>query len=523
MNGAQALLRTLVGAGVDVCFANPGTSEMHFVAALDDVPAMRGVLTLFEGVATGAADGYARMTKHPAATLLHLGPGLANGLANLHNARRAGSPIVNVVGDHATSHKRFDSLLESDIESLARPVSQWFRVSLGPADAPADAADAIAGALGPPSGVATLVLPADVSWSEGADGPAPPPPRRRASSAAPASVEEIAKALRDGGRAGLLLGGNALDEASLRAAGRVVAATGARLFGETFPARLRRGAGLPAVERLGYFAELVEPQLGELEQLVLVGARAPVSFFAYPGRPSDLVPAGCHLHRLADRSQDAPAALEALADALGAGGAEGQPSGRPERPTGALTAESMAAGVGALLPEEAIVVDEANTSGVFLPRATAGAPPHDWLALTGGAIGQGLPVATGAAVAAPDRKVLCLESDGSAMYTIQALWTQAREGLDVTTVILSNRSYGILNVELTRVGASGGRPRAAAMLDLGRPVIDFVTLAESLGVPAVRATTADELVASLERGLAETGPSLVEAVLPDFTRSTRRR
>ncbi len=524
MNGAQALLRTLVAAGVDVCFANPGTSEMHFVAALDDVPAMRGVLTLFEGVATGAADGYARMTGHPATTLLHLGPGLANGLANLHNARRAGTPIVNVVGDHATSHTRYDSLLQSDIESLARPVSQWFRVSRTTPDAPGDAADAIAGALGPPSGVATLVLPADVSWSEGADGPAPPPPRRHAPLAAPAAVEAIAKALRRGGPAGLLLGGPALDEASLRAAGRVAAATGARLLTETFPPRLRRGAGLPAVQRLGYFAELVEPQLGGLEHLVLIGARAPVAFFAYPGRPSDLVPAGCQLHLLADRAQDAAGSLEALADALGAGeDAELQPSARPERPEGALTPQTLAAAVGAVLPEEVIVVDEANSSGAFLPRATAGAPPHDWLALTGGAIGQGLPAATGAALGAPDRKVLSLEADGSAMYTIQALWTQAREGLDVTTVIFSNRSYGILNVELGRVGAAGGRPRATDMFDLGRPPIDFVALAEGMGVPARRATTAEELIAGLERGLSQDGPSLVEAVLPGLDQSTGRR
>jgi acetolactate synthase-1/2/3 large subunit len=515
MNGARALLSTLVDAGVDVCFANPGTSEMHFVAALDDVPAMRGVLCLFEGVVTGAADGYGRVAGRPATTLLHLGPGLGNGLANLHNARRARTPIVNVVGDHATYHARYDAPLQSEIASIAGPVSGWYRSTARADDVAGDAADAVAAAFGPPGCVATLVLPADASWSESSTGPCPPRPVGRRTVVPADTVDEVAKALRSGERTALLLGGSALRADGLHAASRVAVATGAALLGETFPANLERGAGIPAVERLAYFAEMAQAQLEGIRHLILVDSTPPVSFFAYPGKASDLVPDGCTVHTLARPGEDATGALESLAEAVGAPADGGIPAPalRPERPTGALTTESLAAAVGAVLPEGAIVVDEGNTSGLFVPGATAGAPRHDWLTLTGGAIGIGLPMATGAAVAAPDRAVLCLQADGSAMYTIQALWTQAREGLNVTTVVLSNRSYAILNIELHRVGADAGGPQARRLLDLTEPDLDFCALAQGMGVPAHRAESAEDLATALERGLAEPGPALIEVLL----------
>jgi acetolactate synthase-1/2/3 large subunit len=519
MNGAQRLIRTLVDCGVDVCFMNPGTSEMHFVAALDDVPEMKAVLGLFEGVVTGAADGYGRMAGRPAATLLHLGPGLGNGIANLHNARRARTPLVNVVGDHATYHLKYDPPLATDIESLARPVSSWYRATTSPGSVVVDAVDAVAAAVGPPGGVATLAVPADVSWTEGGDdGPLPTTKGHRPGVAATVAgdvVERAAQALRSGEPAVVLLGGTATRRRGLMAAGRVVAATGAKLFCETFPAALERGAGLPAVERLGYLAEFTQAQLDGARHLVLVDAVAPVPFFAYPGIPGYLVPDGCEVHVLAGPGDDAPGALEALAESVGApdGSAVVQSAHRPDRPTGALTGASVGAAIGALLPEGAIVSDEANTAGIFVPGATAGAPVHDWLCLTGGAIGQGMPVATGAAVARPDRKVLSLEADGSAMYTLQSLWTQAREGLDVTTVIFNNGSYAILEMELGRVGAGTPGPLAHGMLDLARPDLDFAALAQGMGVPATRARTAEEFTDQLERALGEDGPVLVEAVL----------
>ena len=516
LNGAQALIRTLVGCGVDTCFTNPGTSEMHFVAALDAVPEMRGVLALFEGVATGAADGWARMRGRPAATLLHLGPGLGNGLANLHNARKGRVPIVNVVGDHATYHARYDAQLQSDIETVARNVSGWIRTSERPELAGRDAAEAVAAAQGPPGQVATLILPADVCWLPGGVV-AEPRVAARAARVGSREIELVANVLRSGEPALLLLGGRALRAEALADAARCAAATGAKLLAETFPTRLERGAGLPPLGRLAYLAEFAVQQLGGVRHLVLVDAKAPVSFFAYPNKPSLLVPEGCEVHTLAGPSDDVCTALAALADRLGApDGFARQPAARPALPTGALTVDAVAQAVGALLPEGAIVSDEANTASLLLPLHTAGAPRHDWLCLTGGAIGQGLPVATGAALACPERKVLCLEGEGSALYTIQSLWTQAREGLDVVTVIYNNRSYAILNLELNRVGAEPPGPRARAMLDLSGPDLDFVAIARGFGVPASRATSADDFAKQLERALAEPGPALIEALVPSI-------
>jgi acetolactate synthase-1/2/3 large subunit len=514
MNGAQAVVRTLADCGVTTCFANPGTSEMHFVAALDTVPQMRGVLCLFEGAATGAADGYGRMAAHPAAALLHLGPGMANGLANLHNARRASTPIVAIVGDHATYHKRFDAPLESDIDALAGTVSGWVRRSSRSADAPGDAADAVAAALRPPGQVATLILPADVTWTDGAK-PAPPVTPRCSAPVTDDVIGQVAAVLGGSEPCVILLGGTGLRRAGLEAASRLAEATGARLIAETFPARLERGAGIPAVDRLAYLAEFAVAQLGDVRHLILAGARAPVSFFAYPGKPGYLVPDGCDVHPLAEGGDDIPGALAALADLLAAGSApRPQQAVRPGLPEGDLTGQNAAAVIGALLPEDAIVCDEANTSGLWLPAATAGAPPHDWLTLTGGAIGQGLPLATGAAIACPGRPVLALEADGSAMYTASALWTHAREQLDITTVIFSNRSYAILNMELERTGAATSGETARSLLDLSRPGIDFTALAAGMGVPASRASTAAELATQLRNALAEPGPHLIEAAMP---------
>ena len=544
MNGAQALIASLVGAGVDTCFMNPGTSEMHFVAALDAVPEMRGVLALFEGVATGAADGYARMTGQPAAVLLHLGPGLANGLANLHNARRAGSPVLVIVGAHATGHVRYDAPLQSDIEALARTVSGWVHTSGTTRDLAHDAMRALDAARR--GQIATLILPADVSWSDGGalapprpaahptDTPAHPaahltaplarpttPPARPTAPLAhfSSTMVDESQVTRVAGllsyRAMLLVGGNALSERGLRAASRISAATGVRLLAETFPARMERGAGLPAVDRLAYLAEQAEAQLAEVTHLVLAGARSPVSFFAYPGRASDLVPAGCSVTVLAERDQDAEAALEQLADLVAAGTQPvlAAPALRPADP-GPLNAISLANTIAASLPAGAIIADEANTSGFALPMALTGAARHSLLTLTGGSIGQGLPAATGAAVAAPDRRVLCLEADGSALYTIQALWTQAREQLDVTTVLLNNAAYAILRMELARTAAGQAGERAARMLDLSGPTPNFTAISTGLGVPAVRVTTGEDLDRELRRAYAEPGPHLIEAIVP---------
>jgi acetolactate synthase I/II/III large subunit len=510
VNGAEAVLRTLAAGGVRACFANPGTSEMHLVTAMQHVPEVRGVLTLFEGVASGAADGFARMAGDPAATLLHLGPGLGNAFANLHNAFKARTPLVNVVGDHAVLHRPLGAPLTSDVEGIARPVSHWLRTTRDARTAPTDAALAVAAARA--GQIATLILPADAGWdpSPGASPPLPPPARPRASEDA---IADAATALRSGEPAALLLGTPATHGRALELAGRIAAATGARLIRDTFPARVERGGTRPRPEPLPYLTELAVEALATVGHLVLVGTQPPVGFFAYPGRPSRLHDPATQLHALATADEDAVAALEALADALNAPAAPApEPEPRPEVPDGGIDVATFAAAVGATLPEGAIVVDEAVTGAFLLPQATLGAPAHDWLFLTGGSIGWGLPIATGAAVAAPDRPVLCLEGDGSAMYTIQSLWTQAREGLDVTTVILANRSYAILEFEIARVGAeAGGAGRD--LLEIGRPDLDFVGLAQSMGVPGRRVEDARALAAAIEDALAEPGPHLIEAVL----------
>ncbi|MGI9123222.1 MAG: acetolactate synthase large subunit [Mycobacterium sp.] len=515
MNGAQALITTMVDNGVNVCFANPGTSEMHFVAALDTVPEMRGVLTLFEGVATGAADGYARISGEPAAVLLHLGPGLGNGLANLHNARRARVPMFVVVGDHAVYHKKYDAPLESDIDSVAGTVSGWVRRTMSPAAVAGDAAEGIAFARSEQR-ISTLILPADVSWSDGA-GLTEPVTAQPA--AAPFGTDAVEEALRSGEPTVIVVGGDATRLAGLAAANRLAQKFGAKVFCETFPTRLQRGAGLPPAERIAYLGEAAAAQLDGTRQMILAGAVSPVTFFAYPDKPSDLVPEGCAVHTLAG-PVGAAAALTELADRLAPDTvAATAPAARPALPSGPLDVMTSAAVIGALLPERAIVVDESNTSGFLLPQATAGAPAHDWLTLTGGAIGYALPVAVGAAIAAPDRPVLCLESDGSAMYTISALWSHARENLDITTVVYANHAYDILRIELQRVGAQAADspgPKAQSLLDLTPPALDFVQIAQGMGIPARRVSTAEDLAEALQQAFDEPGPHLIEAVLPSI-------
>jgi len=524
-NGAQALMTTLADAGIEVCFTNPGTSEMHFVAALDSEPRMRAVLALFEGVATGAADGYARMADKPAATLLHLGCGLGNGLANLHNARKGKVPVVNIVGDHATTHTPYDAQLQSDIETVARNVSPGFvRTAQSTASLCQDAADAITAARGLPGQVATLILPADVSWGEGGV-PCPPPPLPNPECASDDTVGKIAQAIRSGQTTALLLGGQALREPGLLAAARVAAQCGVKLLAEVFPTRLQRGAGLPPVERIAYLAEMAGVQLANVQHLILVDAKAPVSFFAYPGKKSYLVPDTCTVHTLANPEQDALASLHKLVAAVGAQHAQPalQAAQRPELPRGKLTAPKVCKAVGALLPPDAIVIDEAITSGLMLGAMTAGAPRHDLITLTGGAIGQGLPNAVGAAIACPTRPVIALIGDGTAMYTIQALWTMAREQLNVTSVVFNNASYSVLNVELERVGATEAGPKAKAQLDLHGPVLNFAQLAQGMGVHAVRATTAEDFVKALTYALAHPGPHLIEAVVPESLSGAKRK
>jgi acetolactate synthase I/II/III large subunit len=514
MNGAQCLVQTLVNCGVEVCFGNPGTSEMHFVASLDSIAGMRPVLCLFEGVATGAADGYGRMAGKPAAVLLHLGPGLANGLANLHNARRAATPIVNIVGDHATYHLQYDAPLTSDIVGFARPVSAWTCESKSARTVGVDAARAVQAARSAPGGTATLILPADTAWNE-ASHAAGPLPYLGFQPVSPHAIDEAAALLANGKRTVMLLRGRALLGAGLEAAGRVAAKTGARLISDTFAPHTELGAGRVTVERLPYFAEQIVEFLAGVEQMILVGAKPPVSFFAYPGKRSWCSPDGCRFAQLAHEHEDGVQALEALDKAVrgSAHQVARAPLNLPDLARGPLTALAVAQAVAHLTPERAIFADESATAGPALTLMMARARPHDVLALTGGSIGLGLPLAVGAAIACPDRKVVCPHGDGGAAYTMQALWTMARERLDITTVIYANRSYAILNIELQRVGAAGSGPKALSMLDLHDPEMDWTKIALGLGVEASRAETSEEFAAQYSSAMKHSGPRLIEAMI----------
>lgn len=515
MNGAESLVRTLLNGDVNVCFANPGTSEMHFVSALDRVEGVRCILGLFEGVVTGAADGYYRIAGRPAATLLHLGPGLGNGLANLHNAKKARSGIVNIVGEHASYHIQHDAPLTADIEGVARPMSDWVKTSHSSKTVAADGALAVEAARQAPGQIATLILPADTAWGE-ADGPAQvkdPAPRGRVADSA---IAEGVRALTRGQPAALLLGGAALRGRALEWAGRIAAKTGCMLISEFNNARWERGAGRAVVKQLPFVVDNALAMLKDTRQLLLVGAKLPVSFFAYPGKPSVLVPEGCAVTTIAGAEADLEGALAALADALGARGTPplvNAPAHDTALPTGNITLEGLGALFNGLIPDNAIVLDEAVTSGRAFTGATPGARPHDWMNIMGGSIGWGLAAAVGAAIAAPDRKVIALEGDGSALYTQQALWTMARENLDVTVVIFANRAYKILVGELANVGGGAPGHNATAMLTLDRPDLDWVSIAKGFGVEAGRATTLDELAVQFRRGLATTGPYLVELVM----------
>jgi len=511
VNGAESLLTSLIEAGVEVCFANPGTSEMQLVAAIDDIPGMRPILCLFEGVVSGAADGYGRMADKPAATLLHLGSGFANSMANLHNARRAHTPMVNIIGDHATYHLALDAPLTSDVPAYAALTSDWVRVNTSAGSLAQDGAEAVVESL--KGYQANLIVPANHAWSQGGQTQTQlaQPSRPKVSQE---SINLAAEALRGTKQSCLYLGGLALREEGLIACARIAAATGSRIISEVFPARLQRGRGRPKVERLPYLGEFAADFLKDFETMVTVGTAAPVSFFAYPDKPGKLWPASCDLVGLAGFEADQIDALERLADCLEspAWQAPGQQS-LPDIPSGRLTAEAVGAVVANLLPEQAIISDEAQTSGAFTFEYFDAAAPHDWLCLTGGAIGHGLPTAVGAAIACPERKVVALQADGSAMYTNQALWSMARERLDVCVIIYNNSRYAILNIELMRVGVTEPGERARSMLEIDKPTINWVAMGEAMGITSSRAETTEEFSEQFTKAMNTPGPYLIEAVI----------
>ncbi|PPR16119.1 MAG: putative acetolactate synthase large subunit IlvX [Alphaproteobacteria bacterium MarineAlpha9_Bin3] len=516
INGAESLVRTLVHNKVDVCFSNPGTSEMHFVAALDKVPGIRCVLGLFEGVLTGAADGYYRMTGRPASTLLHLGPGLANALASVHNAKKAHSGMVNIIGQHTLQHLELESPLTSDIEAIAKPVSHWVKTSKKSEDLSKDGAEAIEQAKKAPGQISSLILPADTAWGKGGEIVQ----TKNLDTKIKVSQETIkntAEFLSNGKYSTLLLGGGALTEKASLLAGKIASKTGCGIITEAANARLSRGAGRLNMLRIPG-AGVVDRALAMLEkagQLVLVGSKPPVAFFGYPDKPSLLYKEGTPIMSLADVNHDIYSALVDLATELDALNQSPKFLAKPKKleiPSGNITKEKLALAIGNKLPEDAIVVDESVTTGRDFFPYTAGAPPHDWINNRGGAIGYGMPVSIGAAVACPDRKVILLEGDGSGMYTVQSLWTMARENLDITVLIFANRTYEILKGELINVGVQNPGPRAVDMLTLDRPNIDWINISKGMGVEAVRVSDCSKLLDALKIGIKKNGPFLIEII-----------
>jgi acetolactate synthase-1/2/3 large subunit len=541
MNGAESLVKTLTDQGVDICFANPGTSEMHFLKALEN-PRMRSVLCLFEGVCTGAADGYYRMKGTPASTLLHLGPGLANGLANIHNAKRASSGMVNIVGEHSAAHLKYDPPLMSDIEGLARPLSHWVRRVESPHSVAWDVSTAIAKASEHPGQIATLLLPGDASWQEASAQGVPPRAsgagRADATGAAagvggadgitaaggsapqikrpePARIDAIAKVLRSAEPTLVILANRATRGRAVELAGKLKTATGCRLATQFFTSRIERGAGRVTLERIPYAVPQALEFLKGFKHIITLETTEPIAFFSYPDKPSLLKAPGTTVHTLSEADEDSAAALDMLLDALDANTAQAilQPRAEAVIPQGALTPASIAAALAAALPEHCILVDESLTTGRETMGLTVGAAPHDLINNMGGSIGYGTPVATGAALACPDRHVFCMVGDGSAMYTIQSLWTQAREGLNVTTIIFANNSYAILKAEYANMGAGAPGPKALAMIDIDKPRIDWLAMATSMGVPSVAVDSAEGFYKAMANSVREQGPTLIEVRL----------
>lgn len=511
ITGAEAILNVAAAAGIQVCFANPGTTELSLVQALDRSPKIHSVLAIFEGVCTGAADGYTRISGKPALALLHLGPGLANGLANLHNARKAGTPVISIVGEHASWHIAANAPLTSDIETLARPMSKFVHTTTRPESAASDMAMAIHHAQQLPSGPATLIIPGDVQWTQVPDLPVSIS-QPVAATPSTADIERAASALR-AGEVALVLSGSALRAHGLRAADRIVRATGCRVLAPTFPPVQDRGAGLICPDKIPYPPEPARQLLAPYRTVILAGAGEPVAFFGYPNSRSGLCAEGATILPLSPATVDPATALIALADAIGAPPNRDVPAAeRPQAPRGPLTPLVMCQAVAAAQSEHTIVMDEGATAGFAYYGFAAGAPPFTYMTLTGGSIGQGLPCAVGAAAAEPTKRVICLEGDGSSLYTIQSLWTMAREKQNVTTVICKNRAYSILRWEMERARATPG-PASLALTGLDNPEISYVKVAEGFGVEARAVRAGEALTEALRYSFTVSGPMLIEANL----------
>ena len=513
-NGAESLVKTLIDSDVDICFTNPGTSEMHFVAALDNNPKMRSVLCLFEGGATGAADGYYRMKNKPASTLLHLGPGLANGLANLHNAKKANSGIVNIVGEHAIDHIKLNAPLTSDIEGIAKPVSHWVKTCKSSLEVGKNAAEAVKESSNPPGKIATLILPGDTAWNEGISSA--PLKNYSRNEVDKEKINITAQELKNAKNPMILVGGQALEENNLMLAAKIAAKYNCPIMTDFFNAKLERGAGRVKPTRIPYNVDRAISLLKDFDTIILIGAREPVAFFAYPNKPSILTNTNTKFIYFANIDDNITEGLENLCDYVSAVENPNENiaiNSLPSIQKGELNPNSIGSILGNVMPEEAIIVDESISTGREFFPFTEGSKPHTWLSNCGGSIGFALPAATGASLACPDRKVIALEGDGSGMYTLQSLWTMARENLDITVLIFANQSYKILHAELNNVGVLNPGPSAINMLNLNNPSLNWVSISKGMGIDSKRVFNTDELYNVFLDALNTKGPFLIEVMI----------
>lgn len=510
MNGSECLVGTLINHGVDLLFTNPGTSEVGLLAEIGTSEQIRAVPVLFEGIAAGAADGYFRMTGCPAATMLHVGPGLANAWSALHNAAKARSGVVNIVGQLSEAHLEYESPLKSDLLALATSVSDVVRYPLSSARVGIDAhAAADAAKRGK---VATLVMANDVGWSDGAELATPPGAQNTDAHGAldPAAMT----ALKQGPRTLFLLGGLALDVGAQRDAAAIASATGCSVMIEWANARCERGGDLPSWARIPYPVDEAVRTLAAYDTIVLCGAAEPIAFFNYRNSPSRLAAPSARVIDLHAEGADVRLALGAARRALASDPA------RPCHPPASRytygapkSPDPVSAAIAAALPEDAIIVNEAITSASDLFAASAAAPRHTWLDNLGGSIGFALPAAIGAAIGAPGRRVIALCGDGSTMYSLQGLWTMARENLDITVLVFANRAYKILINELVQASDAHLNDRTFSLLQLDNPAIGWAKLSGSLGVDATRVHSFDQLKAALTLALDTQGPRLIEVVI----------
>jgi len=510
MNGSECLVGTLINHGVDLLFTNPGTSEVGLLAEIGSSEQIRAVPVLFEGIAAGAADGYFRMTGRPAATMLHVGPGLANAWSALHNAAKARSGVVNIVGQLSEAHLELESPLKSDILALATSVSDVVRYPLSTARVGIDAkAAADAAKRGK---VATLVMANDVGWCDGAELATPPEAQDADTHGAldPAAMT----ALKQGPRTLLLLGGLALDVGAQRDAAAIASATGCSVMIEWASARCERGGDLPSWARIPYPVDEAVRALVAYDTIVLCGATEPIAFFNYCNSPSRLAAPSTRVIDLHPEGADERPALSAARRALASDPA------RPCHPPAARytygapkSPDPVSAAIAAALPQDAIIVNEAITSASDLFAASAAAPRHTWLDNLGGSIGFALPVSIGAAIGAPDRRVITLCGDGSTMYSPQGLWTIAREELDITVLVFANQAYKILVSELVRTSDTNLDDQAVSLLQLNNPEIRWTELAHSLGVASTRVSSCDQLKSALMSAFGTKGPRLIEVAI----------